>query len=63
MQSNTFPLTVISGEPRVRDFDLAEKLGFERPRKIRDLIKRNEAKLLTFGGCPTVGRVVEGNPD
>ena len=61
MSSNTLPLTVISGEPRIHDLVLAERLGFERPRKIRDIIKRNEAKLLKFGGCPTVGRVVEGN--
>ena len=40
--SSTFPLTVISGEPRVYDIHLAERLGFERPRDIRKLIKRNE---------------------
>jgi hypothetical protein len=61
MSSNTLVLTPINGEPRILDLDLADKLGFERPRKIRDMIKRNEAKLLKFGGCPTVGRVVEGN--
>jgi hypothetical protein len=27
-------------EPRVRDLDLAERLGYERPRDVRDLIKR-----------------------
>lgn len=41
---------------------IAERLGFDRLRKIRDLIKRNHDKLLKFGGCPTVERVVEGNP-
>lgn len=61
MSNNPLVLTPIEGEPRIRDLDLAERLGFERPRKIRDMIKRNEARLLKFGGCPTVGRVVEGN--
>jgi hypothetical protein len=28
-------------EPMVRDVDLAERLGFERPRKIRELIERH----------------------
>lgn len=55
-------LTTLNGEPRVYDLDLAEKLGFDRPRDIRKLIKRNEAKLETFGGCATVARVIEGNP-
>ena len=54
-------LTPINGEPRVHDLHLAERLGFDRPRDIRKIIKRNEAKLLSFGGCATVARVVEGN--
>ena len=58
---STLPLTVLNGEPRVYDITLGERLGFERPRDIRKIIKRNEAKLLTFGGCATVARVVEGN--
>jgi hypothetical protein len=57
--STPLVLTPINGEPRVHDLALAERLGFERPRKIRDIIKRNEAKLLKFGGCPTVGRCIE----
>lgn len=28
-------------EPRIKDLDLAERLGFERPRKVRDLIKQH----------------------
>jgi len=60
MNSNTFPLTVISGEPRVYDLHLAERLGFERPRNIRNLIKRNEAKLLSFGICSTVKQIHDG---
>lgn len=39
-------------EARVRDVDLAEKLGFERPLDIRELIKRNEAELKSFGAFP-----------
>jgi hypothetical protein len=39
-------------EPRVRDIRLAERLGFERPRKIRELIERNFAELETYGLLP-----------
>lgn len=56
MISNPLTLTPIEGEPRIRDLDLAERLGFERPVKIRDIIKRNGAKLLKFGVLPTVGK-------
>lgn len=59
--SQALALTPVSGEFRVHDLALAEKLGFERPRDIRKLIRRNEYKLLKFGGCATVARVVEGN--
>lgn len=59
--STALTLTPINGEPRVRDLHLAERLGFDRPRKIRDIIKRNHDKLLNFWGCPTVERLVEGN--
>lgn len=61
MASQDLTLTPINGEPRIRDLDLAVRLGFSQPRDIRKLIKRNEAKLLTFGGCATVARLVEGN--
>lgn len=46
------------GEPRIRDLDLAEKLGYERPRKIRDLIQRLvcEGKFNDSDICPTVGQ-------
>ncbi|HAO32341.1 MAG TPA: hypothetical protein PLP22_00305 [Candidatus Competibacter sp.] len=56
MSGNALSLTVIEGGPRILDVQLAEHLGFERPVKIRDLIKRNEAKLLSFGVLPTVGK-------
>ncbi|MCP5197654.1 MAG: hypothetical protein H6974_12860 [Gammaproteobacteria bacterium] len=49
-------LTPINGEPRIHDLLLAERLGFERLVKVRDIIKRNEAKLLKFGVLPTVGK-------
>lgn len=35
---------------------MAERLGFDQPRDIRKLIKRNEAKLLSFGVCATVAQ-------
>ncbi len=57
--SSTLTLTPINGEPRIHDLQLAEHLGFERPVKIRDMIKRNEAKLLKFGILPTVGKIHE----
>jgi hypothetical protein len=45
-------------EPRIRDIDLAERLGYERPRKIRDLIERlcREGKLNDSELRPVVGR-------
>lgn len=47
--------TSMDGEPRVRDVDLGERLGFERPRKIREIIERNRAELEGFGGLPRRG--------
>lgn len=46
------------GEPLVRDIDLGERLGYERPRKIRDLIERlrDAEKLNDIHQRPTVGR-------
>lgn len=41
-------LSEIDGEPRVRDLDVAQRLGFERDRKIRELIERNIVELETF---------------
>ena len=61
MSSNVLALTPIQGEPRIHDLLLAERLGFSQPRDIRKLIKRNTTKLLKFGGCATVARVVKGN--
>ncbi|WP_315764477.1 hypothetical protein [Bradyrhizobium sp. SZCCHNR2009] len=41
--------TTIDAEPRVRDVLLAEKLGFERPRVIRELINRHQDELEAYG--------------
>ncbi len=51
----------IENEQRVLGTDLAERLGFERPRKIRELINRKLAELQRYGTCPSVGRVIRGN--
>ncbi len=48
--------------PRIRDIELAERLGFERPRDIRKLIERHLSMLEEFGTCATVAHVVRGNP-
>lgn len=49
-------VTIIDGEPRVLDILVAERLGFERPRKIRELIERNLEEIEVYGVCPTVGK-------
>lgn len=54
MSSNSLVLTPVNGEPRVHDLQLAECLGFAEPRMIRNLIKRNQSKLLKFGVCYAV---------
>ncbi|MBK1641282.1 hypothetical protein CKO12_05215 [Chromatium okenii] len=45
---NTLTLTPVNGELRIRDIDLAERLGFADPRMIRKLIKSNSEKLNEF---------------
>ena len=47
--STEVALREVDGEPRVRDLDLAEKLGFDRPRKIRELIERNMDEIENIG--------------
>ena len=44
----------IDNEPRILDLDLAEWLEYERPRAIRDLIKRRIDDLEQLGVCRTV---------
>ncbi|MBG0811224.1 hypothetical protein IY145_17860 [Methylosinus sp. H3A] len=41
----------MEGEARARDLDIAERLGFERPRDIRKLIERNIAELQRYGAA------------
>lgn len=45
-------LRVIDEEPRILDTDLAERLGFERHRTIREIIDRNASELINYGGLP-----------
>ena len=56
----TNDLTIIDDEtPRVRDVRLGEALGFDRPRKIRDLIIANLAELNSYGSTPRRGAMIE----
>lgn len=48
--------TDFDDEPRIRDWMIGERLGYERPRKIRELIERHLEELTRYGVCPTVGR-------
>jgi hypothetical protein len=52
------------GEPRIRDVVLAERLGYQRPRKVRDLVERmlREKKLNDVVVCPTAGQTSGGRP-
>ena len=45
-------LATIANEPRVQDLRLAEALGFDRPRVIRELIERNRPEIEGYGGLP-----------
>ncbi|MCF1744705.1 hypothetical protein [Paradevosia shaoguanensis] len=46
-------LNEIDGEPRFRDLDLADRLGFSRSRSIRQLIERNRVEIEAFGPLAT----------
>lgn len=46
----------IDGEPRAHDIDLADRLGFSRPRDIRKLIERNIEEMRRFGVCAAVSQ-------
>ncbi len=52
--NNLVPERFEDGEYRVRDLDLAERLGFERPRDVRKLIERNRDELERYGRCASV---------
>lgn len=47
---------IIQNELRIRDLDLAQRLGFDRPRDIRKIIKRYGDELGKLGRCATVAR-------
>lgn len=42
-------LIVVESEPRILDMRLGERLGFDRPRKIREIIERNIDELGSYG--------------
>lgn len=42
------------GEPRIRDLDLAERLGFSRPRAIRQIVERNRVEIEGLGPLATL---------
>ncbi len=48
--------SMVEGELRILDTDLAIRLGFAQPRDIRKLIKRYEAELSKMGVCATVAQ-------
>ncbi|MFT8445491.1 MAG: phage antirepressor KilAC domain-containing protein [Acetobacter orientalis] len=59
--TNLITPSMHEGELRILDLDLAKRLGFGRPRKIRELIVRHKDSLEQMGTCPAVGRVIKGN--
>jgi phage antirepressor YoqD-like protein len=59
-QNGNLTVEAVAGEPRIRDLDLAARLGFAKPTKIRDLIKRHLENLEAMGTVPTVGTVNRG---
>ncbi|MFT9025919.1 phage antirepressor KilAC domain-containing protein [Acetobacter indonesiensis] len=48
------------GELRILDIELGKRLGFSKPVKIRELIKRHLPSLEQIGTVPTVGTVKRG---
>ena len=42
-------LDAVDSEPRIFDLVLADRLGFARPRTIRQLIERSMAELESYG--------------
>jgi hypothetical protein len=48
------------GQPRVRDVDLAEWLGYKNPVDIRGLIRRNRKEIEAFGIICTVQKIHDG---
>lgn len=55
---------MVEGEPRVHDLMLGERLQFERPRAIRELIERNKSALERHGTiCRTVRQLNKPGPN
>lgn len=54
-QVTDFVPSMAEGQLRICDVDLAERLGFARPVKIRDLIKPHCASLEAMGPSPRWG--------
>jgi hypothetical protein len=50
---------IVDGEFLVRDTALARKLGFSRPRKIRELIEKHMDELLRYGPSPRYKTMVD----
>ena len=46
-------LDAIDGEPRILDLMVAERLGFTRPRAVRQLIERSKTELESYGFIAT----------
>ncbi|MCG4261383.1 phage regulatory protein/antirepressor Ant [Acetobacter senegalensis] len=60
MSQNIITPEMHEGELRILDTDLAKRLGFDRPRNIRNIIKRYLPDLDKLGPRFTVERVVNG---
>ena len=59
----SLPLPIaLNGEPRIRDLDLAARLGFEDPHIIRTLIKRHAVAVAELGLSATVAERSGGRP-
>jgi hypothetical protein len=57
---NEITPTLVEGELRIRDVDLAARLGFGQARDIRRLIARHGAALSRMGPLPTMGIAGQG---
>lgn len=56
----TTDLSILDDDtPRIRDLRLGEILGFDRPRKIREIITRNIAEIESYGAAPRRGALIE----
>ncbi|MDR9811900.1 hypothetical protein [Rhizobium hidalgonense] len=47
--TNSVTLHTVDAEPRIHDLELARRLGYGRPAKIRDLIKSKADELARYG--------------